>query len=138
MLGLSGRGYRVLAVGYPVAWTQKEWAESFARFMAAKDIRSAHLYGVSLGGHLALVFARYFPERVLSLALTNALCDTSQFAENAPMPVAAYAYMPSFVLREFILEGFPKDAAFPVGVGEAIEFQMMQLDTLTQAELAHV
>jgi 2-hydroxy-6-oxonona-2,4-dienedioate hydrolase len=41
------------------------------RFLEAKDLRSVHLLGNSLGGHVALVYLLKHPERTKSLILTG-------------------------------------------------------------------
>lgn len=134
---LSKKGFRVISVGIPNVFSHEDWAKSFDRFLDELGIRGkVHLYGTSLGGFLAQVFCKLFPKRVASLALTNSLCDTSVFHENATLTPAAYAYMPDFFLRNLILESFPKDETYPPGIGEAIEFQITQLETLSRQELA--
>mmetsp|Transcript_9620 Transcript_9620/g.15768 ORF Transcript_9620/g.15768 Transcript_9620/m.15768 type:complete len:299 (-) Transcript_9620:400-1296(-) len=133
---LAQTGYRVISVGYPVVWTHTDWAKSFDRFMDVLNVKSAHLYGVSLGGFFAQLVAKLYPRRVLSLALTNSLCDTSGFYHKSPLYTSAYAYCPEFYLRNMILESFPTQDRYPPGVADAIDFQMAQLDSLSQAQLA--
>jgi len=75
ILALTCKGYRVLAVQYPVVWTHQEWVHSFDRFLDTLGISTVcviemylysylnlsipktkvHLYGVSLGAFLAQV-----------------------------------------------------------------------------------
>lgn len=46
--------------------------------------RQVHLFGTSLGGLLVQVFAHSRTNRIESLILCNAYCDTRPFAANAP------------------------------------------------------
>jgi 2-succinyl-6-hydroxy-2,4-cyclohexadiene-1-carboxylate synthase len=48
------------------------WANGLARTLDRLGVSAAHLVGYSLGGRLALHFARQYPERVSSLVLESA------------------------------------------------------------------
>jgi hypothetical protein len=82
------------------------------------------------------VFTKLFPARVLSLALTNSFCNTTTFHDDSTLWTNAYAYMPDFYLRNLILEKFPQMEEYSPGVADAIDFQVLQLENLTQEELA--
>jgi len=71
-------GYRVVAPDLPgygqstdfsvKAYRLERQVELVNEFLAALGVRRLHLAGNSLGGTLAALFARYHPERVISLA----------------------------------------------------------------------
>jgi pimeloyl-ACP methyl ester carboxylesterase len=54
-----------------------------------------HLYGTSLGGFLAQLFAQYRPRRVKSLLLSNTFLDNWDF--EAIMPWASLCVIISFL-----------------------------------------
>lgn len=68
-----------------------------------------HLYGTSLGGFLAQLFAHHRPRRVKSLVLSNTYLDTHTFAAAmpwAPLYVSPpYMIVPSFYFL-FVPKGF--------------------------------
>ena len=47
-------------------------------------IYQIHIYGTSLGGFLAQLFAQHRPRRVKSLVLSNTFLDTSSFSRAMP------------------------------------------------------
>ncbi|THU54880.1 hypothetical protein C4D60_Mb11t00720 [Musa balbisiana] len=81
---LSMKGYRVISVDLPRVWNHHEWVHSFEKFLDTLSIYHVHLYGTSLGGFLALVFAQHRPRRVKSLVLSNAFLETHKFAAAMP------------------------------------------------------
>ena len=137
--GLAAQGHRCISVGWAAAFSHDEWCRSLSLLLDALGLRQVHMYGASLGGFLAQAFARVYPQRVRSLALTNSLCDTSAFHDAAGLFDGAYAYLPDFVLRGMVLDSFPPEEArdsLSAGEADAIDFQIAQLETLTQRELA--
>lgn len=52
--------------------------------MVDYPISQVHIYGTSLGGFLAQLFAQHRPRRVRSLVLSNTYLDTSSFAAAMP------------------------------------------------------
>ena len=134
LTALADDGYRVLAVDCVKVWTHKAWADGLACFMEQVGITKCHFYGCSLGGFLAQVFAFRYPERVLSLALTNAFNDTALFSKNAPC-VRALRYMPDFYLKKYVLEHFPS-GELEYEIGRSIQFQAALFRVLSQQEIA--
>ena len=100
ILALEKEGYRVVAIECYRAWTHKAWADGLDLLLDDIGISRCHFYGVSLGGFLLQVFAFRHPEKVISLALTNAFNDTALFARNAPC-VRGLRYMPEFYLKKY-------------------------------------
>lgn len=132
-LTLCPRGYRVIAVQPPSYMTHASWAQGFDKFLDLLRVQKAHLFGTSLGGYLALCFLQYRPNRVSSLILHTAFCDTTYFQENAPC-VQMFSLMPTFMLQRFLLANFPnKDLEY--NIAESVDFMVEQLETLTQSEL---
>lgn len=61
-------------------------------------IKQVHLYGTSLGGLLAQLFAQHRPRRVRSLVLSNTFLETHDFAAAMPWaPVYVFSYPRSLV-----------------------------------------
>lgn len=55
-----------------------------------------HLYGTSLGGFLAQLFAQHRPRRVKSLVLSNTFLETSNFS-------AAMPWAPMYVINDALM-----------------------------------
>ena len=55
-----------------------------------------HLYGTSLGGFLAQLFAQHRPRRVKSLVLSNTFLETSNFS-------AAMPWAPMYVINDALI-----------------------------------
>lgn len=71
-LGLALRGRnRVIAVDYPAAGTFAELADGVAALLAAEGADHVHVVGQSMGGMLAEVLSRRYPDLVRSLTLTG-------------------------------------------------------------------
>ncbi|TMW55931.1 hypothetical protein Poli38472_008579 [Pythium oligandrum] len=135
MTALAEKGYRVLAVQYPVVWTHEEWIHSFDRFLDALHLTQIHVYGVSLGAYLAQRYSALYPHRIASLAMTQGFSDTSVFGSNAPY-LRMLPYMPEFYLKKYILEGFPSQKLRSAARREAIDYMVEQLDRLAQQDIA--
>jgi maspardin len=87
IVGVRKQGYRVIAADAPAVWNHLEWVSSFEKFLDALGVHQVHLYGTSLGGFLAQLFAQYRPRRVKSLLLSNTFLDNWDF--EAIMPWAS-------------------------------------------------
>ncbi|DBA04799.1 TPA: hypothetical protein N0F65_004436 [Lagenidium giganteum] len=135
MTELAAKGYRVIAVQHPVAWSHEEWIHSFDRFLNAMNIQEIHVYGVGLGAYLAQRYSAMYPNRIVSMIMTQAFADTSSFAENAPYP-KMLSMLPEFYLKKYILERFPKGPQRSTDLVEAIDYMVDQLETMSQKELA--
>ncbi|KAH8969872.1 hypothetical protein BDL97_02G057000 [Sphagnum fallax] len=99
-------------------------------FLTAK----VHLYGTSLGGFLAQLFAQYRPRRVKSLLLSNTFVDNWAF--EATMPWASLiSWTPEFVLKRYVLSGI-QDAPQEPLIADSIDFVVNQLESLSREELA--
>jgi pimeloyl-ACP methyl ester carboxylesterase len=57
-----------------IPYTMEMFADDLAGLLDAIDISSAHVYGISLGGGIALCFTLIYPDRVKSLVLSSTHC----------------------------------------------------------------
>ncbi|KAL6607220.1 hypothetical protein ACP70R_041406 [Stipagrostis hirtigluma subsp. patula] len=84
IMALSMKGYRVISIDVPQVWNHHEWIHSFEKFLDSMNIHHVHIYGTSLGGFLAQIFAQHRPRRVKSLVLSNTFLETHKFAAAMP------------------------------------------------------
>ncbi|XP_024448587.1 uncharacterized protein LOC18094399 isoform X2 [Populus trichocarpa] len=93
-----------------------------------------HLYGTSLGGFLAQLFAQHRPRRVRSLILSNTFLETRSFAAAMPWaPVVGWT--PSFLLKRYVLTGI-RDGPHEPFIADSVDFVVSQVETLSRDELA--
>ncbi|XP_057510422.1 uncharacterized protein LOC130792852 isoform X1 [Actinidia eriantha] len=134
IMALSSKGYRVISVDIPCVWNHHEWFQAFEKFLDAIDVHHVHLYGTSLGGFLAQLFAQHRPRRVRSLVLSNSFLETRNF--TAAMPWApVVSWTPSFLLKRFVLMGIPNGPHEPF-IADSVDFVVSQVETLSKDDLA--
>ncbi|PWA52117.1 Maspardin [Artemisia annua] len=134
IMALSMKGYRVISIDIPRVWNSQDWVQSFEKFLDVIDVHHIHLYGTSLGGFLALLFAQHRPRRVKSLVLSNAFLETKYFA--AAMPWAPVVnWTPSFLLKRYVLTGIPSGPHEPF-IADSVDFVVAQVETLSREDLA--
>nr|XP_043636939.1 maspardin [Erigeron canadensis] len=134
IMALSMKGYRVISVDIPRVWNSNEWVQAFEKFLDVIDVHHIHLYGTSLGGFLALLFAQHRPRRVKSLVLSNAFLETKYF--SAAMPWApVVSWTPSFLLKRYVLTGIPNGPHEPF-IADSVDFVVAQVETLSREDLA--
>ncbi|XP_011033900.1 PREDICTED: maspardin-like isoform X2 [Populus euphratica] len=93
-----------------------------------------HLYGTSLGGFLAQLFAQHRPRRVRSLILSNTFLKTCSFASAMPWaPVVSWT--PSFLLKRYVLTGI-RDGPHEPFIADSVDFVVSQVETLSRDDLA--
>ncbi|KAK8703286.1 hypothetical protein V6N13_021608 [Hibiscus sabdariffa] len=127
-------GYRVISVDIPCVWNHQEWIQSFEKFLDAIDVHHIHLYGTSLGGFLAQLFAQHRPRRVKSLILSNTFLETRTFAASMPWaPIVGWA--PSFLLKRYVLTGI-RDGPHEPFIADSVDFVVSQVETLSKDDLA--
>ncbi|KAK1947165.1 Maspardin [Phytophthora citrophthora] len=107
---LGAKGFRVLAIQYPVIWTHEEWIHSFDRFLNSMNLSERYM--------------SLYPQRVVSLAMTQGFCDTHAFGASAPC------------IKMYILEQFPKQTPDMDAQNQAIDYMLEQLGSLTQQDIA--
>lgn len=68
----------------PEGWTVESYADTLAEWLTARKIEKAVIGGLSMGGYIALAFAKRHPDRVLGLILadTRAESDTDEAKAN--------------------------------------------------------
>ncbi|CAA0815245.1 alpha/beta-Hydrolases superfamily protein [Striga hermonthica] len=134
VMSLSMKGYRVISVDIPRVWNNHEWIQAFEKFLDAIDVHHIHLYGTSLGGFLAQLFAQHRPRRVKSLVLSNTFLETASFA--AAMPWASIVgWTPSFLLKRYVLTGI-RDGPHEPFIADSVDFVVAQVETLSRDDLA--
>ncbi|GMN32586.1 hypothetical protein TIFTF001_003750 [Ficus carica] len=134
IMSLSMKGYRVISVDIPRVWNHHEWIQAFEKFLDAIDVHHIHLYGTSLGGFLAQLFAQHRPRRVRSLVLSNSFLDTRSF--SAAMPWAPIvSWTPSFLLKRYVLTGI-RDGPHEPFIADSVDFVVSQVETLSRDDLA--
>ncbi|KAF7138344.1 hypothetical protein RHSIM_Rhsim07G0101700 [Rhododendron simsii] len=134
VMSLSMKGYRVISVDIPRVWNHHEWIQAFEKFLDAIDVHHVHLYGTSLGGLLAQLFAQHRPRRVRSLVLSNTFLETHDFAAAMPWaPVVGWA--PSFLLKRHVLSGI-RDGPHEPFIADSVDFVVSQVETLSKDDLA--
>eukprot|EP00256_Glycine_max_P057087 XP_014624796.1 uncharacterized protein LOC100789629 isoform X2 [Glycine max] len=133
-MSLSMKGYRVISVDIPRVWNNTEWIQAFEKFLDAIDVHHIHLYGTSLGGFLAQLFAQHRPRRVRSLVLSNTFLETRSF--SAAMPWAPIvSWTPSFLLKRYVLTGI-RDGPHEPFIADSVDFVVSQVETLSREDLA--
>ncbi|KAH9606700.1 hypothetical protein KSS87_003645 [Heliosperma pusillum] len=134
VMSLSMKGYRVISVDIPRVWNHHEWIHSFEKFLDAINVHHIHLYGSSLGGFLAQLFAQHRPRRVKSLVLSNTFLDTRSFAAGMPWaPVLSWS--PSFLVKRYVLTGI-QDGPHEPFIADSVDFVVSQVDALSRDDLA--
>ncbi|KAL3818176.1 hypothetical protein ACJIZ3_004081 [Penstemon smallii] len=134
IMSLSMKGYRVISVDIPRVWNNHEWIQAFEKFLDAIDVHHIHLYGTSLGGFLAQLFAQHRPRRVRSLVLSNTFLETSSF--SAAMPWAPIiGWTPSFLLKRYVLTGI-RDGPHEPFIADSVDFVVAQVEALSRDDLA--
>ncbi|XP_071919350.1 uncharacterized protein [Coffea arabica] len=134
IMSLSMKGYRVISVDIPRVWNHQEWIQAFEKFLDAIDVHHVHLYGTSLGGFLAQLFAQHRPRRVRSLVLSNTYTETSSFKAAMPWaPIVSWA--PSFLLKRYVLTGIRGGPHEPF-IADSVDFVVSQVETLSKDDLA--
>ena len=135
LLTLSGLGYRVISVEYPVYWTVHDWCDGFRKLLDALQLDKVHLFGASLGGFLAQKFAEFTHKssRIASLILCNAFVDTAVFQQT----VSAHSFwlIPAVVLKKMVMGNFER-GLLDSDIADSVDFMVDKLDGLTQAQLA--
>uniref|UniRef100_A0A1D1YAL2 Maspardin n=1 Tax=Anthurium amnicola TaxID=1678845 RepID=A0A1D1YAL2_9ARAE len=127
-------GYRVVSVDIPRVWNHHEWIQAFEKFLDAINTHHVHLYGTSLGGFLAQLFAQHRPRRVKSLVLSNSFLDTHKFSAAMPWsPIVNWT--PSFLLKRYILSGI-HDGPHEPFIADSVDFVVGQIETLSREDLS--
>ncbi|KAK4771382.1 hypothetical protein SAY87_031914 [Trapa incisa] len=134
VMSLSMKGYRVISIDIPHVWNHHEWIHGFEKFLDAIDVHHIHLYGTSLGGFLAQLFAQHRPRRVRSLILSNAFLETQRFSASIPW-VPIVSWTPSFLLKRYVLTGI-RDGPLEPFIADSVDFVVAQVETLSREALA--
>ncbi|TVU31198.1 hypothetical protein EJB05_22876 [Eragrostis curvula] len=134
IMSLCMKGYRVISIDVPQVWNHHEWIHSFEKFLDSMNIHHVHIYGTSLGGFLAQIFAQHRPRRVKSLVLSNTFLETHKFAAAMPWsPVVNWT--PSFLLKRYLLTGI-RDGPHEPFIADSVDFIVGQVETLSREDLS--
>jgi len=135
IIALSAKGYRVIAVQYPVYWTIHEFTTGFSKLLDHLCIDKVHLFGASLGGFLAQKFAEasHHTHTVLSVMLCNSFTDTTIF--NFTDTAVLFWMFPAVVLKRMVMGNFSKGYV-EVPIADSIDFMVEKLENLSPQELA--
>ncbi|GAB4834245.1 hypothetical protein Ancab_032511 [Ancistrocladus abbreviatus] len=134
IMALSMKGYRVISIDIPRVWNHHEWIQAFEKFLDAVDVHHIHIYGTSLGGFLAQVFAQHRPRRVRSLILSNTYLETRTFSSAMPWaPIVSWT--PAFLLKRYVLTGI-KDGPHEPFIADSVDFVVSQVEMLSREDLA--
>ncbi|CAN6288456.1 unnamed protein product [Urochloa humidicola] len=134
IMSLCMKGYRVISIDVPQVWNHHEWINSFEKFLDSMNIHHVHIYGTSLGGFLAQIFAQHRPRRVKSLVLSNTFLETHKFAAAMPWsPVVNWT--PSFLLKRYLLTGI-RDGPHEPFIADSVDFVVGQVETLSRDDLS--
>ncbi|CAM0910668.1 unnamed protein product [Alopecurus aequalis] len=134
IMSLSMKGYRVISIDIPQVWNHLEWIHSFEKFLDSMNIHHVHIYGTSLGGFLAQIFAQQRPRRVKSLVLSNTFLETHKYAAAMPWsPVVNWT--PSFLLKRYLLTGI-RDGPHEPFIADSVDFVVGQVETLSREDLS--
>jgi len=134
-LALSSRGYRVLAVQWPVYWSHERWCLGLSHLLDRLGLERVHIFGASLGGFLAQKFAEYTQNcpRVASLILCNSFTDTAIFGFDEE--ASSFWLLPNTFLRKLILSGL-QVGVMDRKILDATEFIIERLETMHHSDLA--
>ncbi|KAK1284965.1 40S ribosomal protein S13 [Acorus calamus] len=134
ILSLSMKGYRVVSVDIPRVRNHHEWIQAFEKFLDTLNVHHVHLYGTSLGGFLAQLFAQHRPRRVKSLVLSNSFLETHKFSAAMPWsPIVNWT--PSFLLKRYILTGI-RDGPHEPFIADSVDFVVGQVEKLSREDVS--
>lgn len=135
LLGLSGMGFRVIALDYPVYWTIEQFCVGLRKVIDHLNLDQVHIFGCSLGGYLALKFAERVRNSsiVASLVICNGFADTSVFKYTRAS--TAFWVIPAFILKRLIMGSLNKAVSNSLQA-EATEFVVECLESLNQQEIS--
>ncbi|XP_072987630.1 uncharacterized protein [Typha latifolia] len=127
IMSLSMKGYRVISVDIPRVWNHHEWIHAFEKFLDTMNIHHVHIYGTSLGGFLAQIFAQHRPRRGdfdedLKVQATLAFCLCT---------------MPNHLIPPFqsIHVGI-RDGPHEPFIADSVDFVVGQVETLSREDLS--
>ena len=92
----------------------QDMARDVFAVMDAAGVRSAHLYGVSMGGGIVLEMARQQPDRVRSLLLGCTVAKTPGLS-RIPLLLRPLLHLPAPVIAALLKKAMRKDNPYPYG-----------------------
>ncbi|KAJ4459545.1 putative Alpha/beta-Hydrolases superfamily protein [Paratrimastix pyriformis] len=128
---LVGRGVRLVAVQFPAYSTHDEWIQGFDELLDHLHITKCHLLGASLGGFLAMLYARFHGSRLGSLFLVNSFYDNATLRA----PLDQFDFSASFLLKRSILKNFAT-GNLEERIADSVDFMVDMIDSLSREEVA--
>ena len=128
---LAPRGYRVISIDLPGYWNTTDFCDALQSFLDIINVSRIHIYGVGLGGFLAMNYVSRRPERVASILLTHSWLTTDSLDFGVRYPVGMLKWLPDFLVRSAIPSIFPKsvDSASEFAVRNTLSASRLKLAT---------
>ncbi len=127
---LAPRGYRVISVELAEYWSATDFCDALQAFLDTIGLSRVHLYGVGLGGFLAMNYVSRRPERVASVLLTHSWLTTEGLQLGVRYPLGVLRWLPDFLIRAAIRDTFPKSR------DGACEFAIRNMENAKRLQLA--
>lgn len=129
---LAPLGYRLISVQLTEYWTVAAFCDALHAFLDALSLARVHLYGVGVGGFLAMSYLARRPERVASVALTHSYLATGGGGRYSP---AVLRWLPDFLVRRGVRDALAR-ARVERRQAAAAEFEMRGAMRARRGELA--
>lgn len=119
---LAPRGYRVIAIEIGEYWSVSDFADAFQSFLDTTGLSRVHVYGVDLGGFLALSYVSKRSERIASILLTHSYLTTENLQlGTAKYPLSVLKWIPEFLVRAAIRDIVPKAPTDTTNINTIVE-----------------
>lgn len=132
---LAPLGYRLVSVQLAEYWSVHDFCDAFHAFLDALGAGRVHLYGVGIGGFLAMNYLARRPERVVSVALTHSYLCTDGLALGTRYSPAILRWLPDFLVRRAVRDTLPRGPVERALAGAA-EFEIRNTMSASRSELA--
>lgn len=91
--------FRVIAPNIPTQIkTMEATIDGLSALLDTLDVKTIHLYGISLGGHIAQIFVRKYYARVCDMVLSHTAIPCEHLAQKALMQYRMLQFYPSPLL----------------------------------------
>ncbi|MDY6965944.1 MAG: alpha/beta hydrolase [Halobacteriota archaeon] len=105
--------YQIISPTYPALSTMAEYVNGVAEILESEETPRAHILGTSFGGWVAQCFIRRYPERAMTMILSNTSGE-SPYSERFIKFVSIYASLyPVQLIRVGLLRNYLKIISIP-------------------------